>query len=92
MTQRCKSLMTEGPAPFTLDPSGGRRFALPTRGSGTVKLGAAGSDGAVSAFDLLGRLDVLIQAEDVLWIVLLLDRREPIEVHAVRGANPVLPL
>ncbi|HTF52696.1 MAG TPA: cupin domain-containing protein [Pseudonocardia sp.] len=53
MTQRNKSLMTEGPAPFTLGPSGGRRFALPTRGSGTVKLGAAGSDGTVSAFELV---------------------------------------
>jgi mannose-6-phosphate isomerase-like protein (cupin superfamily) len=51
-----KRIMTrqgEQPGPFTLGPGGGRRFALPTRGHGTVKLGAADSGGALSAFELV---------------------------------------
>jgi mannose-6-phosphate isomerase-like protein (cupin superfamily) len=48
MTQQC-----EEPAPFTLGPDGGRRFALPTHGCGTVKLCAADSGGALSAFELV---------------------------------------
>jgi hypothetical protein len=49
MTQQNKSPITEGSAPFTLGPSGGRQFALPTRSRGTVKLGAADSGGTISA-------------------------------------------
>jgi mannose-6-phosphate isomerase-like protein (cupin superfamily) len=44
---------SEEPAPFTLGPGDGRRFALPTRGRGTVKLSTAGSGGALSAFELV---------------------------------------
>lgn len=53
MTARGKSIRTEEPAPVTLGPGGGRPFALPTRGHGTVKLGTSNSGGILSAFELV---------------------------------------
>lgn len=75
MSQQNKSPITEEPAAFTLGPSGGLRFALPTRSRGTVKLGAAHSGGTISAFDLAiesgERLGLHVHSrEHELWYVL----------------------
>lgn len=43
---------TKGPVPFALGPGGGRPFALPTRGHGTVKLDTPGSGGALSVLEV----------------------------------------
>jgi mannose-6-phosphate isomerase-like protein (cupin superfamily) len=53
MTEPGQRTMTERPAPFTVGPGGGRPFALPTRGYGTVKLGTPDSGGTLSAFELV---------------------------------------
>ncbi|HUR75105.1 MAG TPA: cupin domain-containing protein [Sporichthya sp.] len=45
--------MTARPAPVTLGPDGGRRFLLPTKGHGRVKLGRAETEGTLSAFELV---------------------------------------
>ena len=45
--------MTEGPRPFTVGPGGGQPFALPTRGTGTVKLGTPESGGTLSVLELV---------------------------------------
>src|SRR3954452_16424387 len=53
MTEPGESTVTEGPAPLAVGPGGGRQFALPTRGYGTVKLGTADSGGTLSALELV---------------------------------------
>jgi mannose-6-phosphate isomerase-like protein (cupin superfamily) len=53
MTEPGESIMTEGPAPLAVGPGGGRQFALPTRGYGTVKVGTADSGGTLSALELV---------------------------------------
>jgi len=53
MTEPGASMMNEGPAPFTVGAGGGRPFALPTRGCGTVKLGTPNSGGTLSVFELV---------------------------------------
>jgi mannose-6-phosphate isomerase-like protein (cupin superfamily) len=53
MTEPGESTETERPAPLAVGPRGGRQFALPTRGYGTVKLGTADSGGTLSALELV---------------------------------------
>ena len=52
MTEQAENITTERPAPFTLGPGGGRPFALPARGRGTIKLGTPDTGGTLSAFSL----------------------------------------
>lgn len=53
MTEQPASIRTGGPAPLTVGPGGGRSFALPTRGRGTVKLATHDTGGTLSAFELV---------------------------------------
>ena len=53
MTEQAENITTERPAPFTLGSGGGRPFALPARGRGTIKLGAPDTGGTLLAFELV---------------------------------------